>query len=126
MGIILSISGFSQSKMDSLLIEKKVQSSAKKINLPNGNILFDFEKDFFGKLRVDISMLSSGDTAVIYIGEKLDESGKIDRKPGGNIRFYRYMVTKNTSHRASPNPQCLILQKMAEIFSLNAAEVSIF
>ena len=97
LGIILSISGFSQSKMDSLLIEKKVQSSTKKINLPNGNILYDFEKDFFGKLRVDISMLSSGDTAVIYIGEKLDESGKIDRKPGGNIRFYRYMVTKNTA-----------------------------
>ena len=97
LGIILSISGFSQSKLDSLLIEKKVQSSAKKINLPNGNILYDFEKDFFGKLRVDISMLSAGDTAVIYIGEKLDESGKIDRKPGGNIRFYRYMVTKNTA-----------------------------
>ena len=97
LGIILSISGFSQSKLDSLLIDKVVQSSAKKINLPNGNILYDFEKDFFGKLRVDISMLSSGDTAVIYIGEKLDESGKIDRKPGGNIRFYRYMVTKNTA-----------------------------
>ena len=97
LGIILSISGFSQSKLDSLLIEKKVQSNAKKINLPNGNILYDFEKDFFGKLRVDISMLSAGDTAVIYIGEKLDESGKIDRKPGGNIRFYRYMVTKNTA-----------------------------
>jgi hypothetical protein len=97
LGVTLSISGFSQSNLDSLLIEKKVQSSAKKINLPNGNILYDFEKDFFGKLRVDISMLSSGDTAVIYIGEKLDESGKIDRKPGGNIRFYRYMVTKNTA-----------------------------
>jgi len=97
LGVTLSISGFSQSNLDSLLIEKKVQSSAKKINLPNGNILYDFEKDFFGKLRVDISMLSAGDTAVLYIGEKLDEAGKIDRKPGGNIRFYRYMVTKNTT-----------------------------
>jgi hypothetical protein len=95
-GIILSISGFSRSTMDSLLIEKKVQSGAKKAILPNGNVLYDFEKDFFGKLRVDISMLSSGDTAVLYIGEKLDESGKIDRKPGGNIRSYRYVVTKNT------------------------------
>lgn len=97
LGVTLSISGFSQSNLDSLLIEKKVQSSAKKINLPNGNILYDFEKDFFGKLRVDISMLSAGDTAVLYIGEKLDASGKIDRKPGGNIRFYRYVVTKNTA-----------------------------
>ncbi len=89
LGIILSISGFSQSKMDSLLIEKKVQSSAKKINLPNGNILFDFEKDFFGKLRVDISMLSSGDTAVIYIGEKLDESGKLT---GNRVEIFDFTV----------------------------------
>ena len=61
LGISLSISGFSQAKIDSLLIEKKVQANAKKLNLPNGNILYDFEKDYFGKLKVDISKLSSGD-----------------------------------------------------------------
>ena len=97
-GVILSISGFSQAKIDSLLIEKKVQANAKKINLPNGNILYDFEKDYFGKLKVDISKLSPGDSAVLFIGEKLDESGKIDRKPGGNIRFYRYAIAKNTQN----------------------------
>ena len=97
-GVILSISGFSQAKIDSLLIEKKVQANAKKINLPNGNILYDFEKDYFGKLKVDISKLSPGDSAILFIGEKLDESGKIDRKPGGNIRFYRYAIVKNTQN----------------------------
>jgi len=47
LGISLSISGFSQPKIDSLLIEKKIQANATRTTLPNGNILIDFEKDFF-------------------------------------------------------------------------------
>jgi hypothetical protein len=51
LGISLSISGFSQPKIDSLLIEKKIQANATRTTLPNGNILIDFEKDFFWKIE---------------------------------------------------------------------------
>ena len=93
-GISFSLFGFSQSSFDNDFIQKKVESNAKVTKLLDGNILYDFQKDFFGRLKVDISKLSTGDSAIIFIGEKIESSGKIDRNPGGTIRSYKYRIIK--------------------------------
>ena len=83
-----------QSYNDSTYIKKKLETHPKTTRLSNGNVLYDFEKDFFGRLSLDLSGMADGDTVIVYIGEKLDSFGKIDRNPGGTIRSYRYRVSK--------------------------------
>jgi len=83
-----------QSYNDSTYIKKKLETHPKTTRLSNGNVLYDFEKDFFGRLSLDLSGMSDGDTVIVYIGEKLDSFGKIDRNPGGTIRSYRYRISK--------------------------------
>jgi hypothetical protein len=66
--------------------------------LPNGNRLFDFGKDAFGKLKLTIFAEDENDTAVIHIGEMLNAWGEVERKPGGTIRYaeYRLPLLKGT------------------------------
>jgi hypothetical protein len=94
-GIFCSVgTAISQSYNDSMYIQKKIETHPRISRLSNWNILYDFEKDFFGRLSLDLSGMAEGDTVVVYIGEKLDPSGKIDRNPGGTIRSYRYRISK--------------------------------
>ncbi len=94
-GIFCSVgTAISQSYNDSIYIRKKIETHPRISRLSNGNILYDFEKDFFGRLSLELSGMAEGDTVVVYIGEKLDPSGKIDRNPGGTIRSYRYRISK--------------------------------
>lgn len=50
--------------------------------------LIDFGKDAFGKLILEINP-DIADTLVIHLGEKLSAGNRIDRNPGGTIRYYR-------------------------------------
>lgn len=103
--IIFVLSGNAQTYYDSSAIQKKVEASPAGVLLSNGNTLYDFTKEYFGRLRVDMSRMSPGDSVVIYIGEKLTSDGKIDRDPGGTIRSYRYRLVKeaNISQVFLPN-----------------------
>lgn len=83
----------------------------------------DFGRAAFGRLRVDISRLSPGDTLVVRLGEKV-VNGRIDPSPGGNIRysadtvvmapgmgshlwFPRKKNLRNTTGRAVPLPDTM-------------------
>lgn len=90
--ITFSLAGISQRYDDTFFIRKKTEVNARVIRLTNGNLLYDFQKTFFGRLKVDAVRMTSGDSLVLFIGEKLDASGKIDRDPGGTIRSYRYVI----------------------------------
>ncbi|MFN5914876.1 MAG: alpha-L-rhamnosidase C-terminal domain-containing protein, partial [Chitinophagaceae bacterium] len=79
---------------DTSYIKKKVETQPKITPLISGVRLYDFEKAYFGRLRIDVSNLKAGDTFLVHIGEKLDGSGKIDRAPGGTIRYYTYKISK--------------------------------
>ncbi len=72
--------------------QTQIPSEIKKLN--NGNTLYDFKKPFFGKILVSVKSLHVGDSIVVMMGEKLDASGQIDRKPGGNIRSNKYVFVK--------------------------------
>ena len=51
----------------------------------------DFGKDAFGKLELKINP-SSKDTIIVHLGEKTEGVNRIDRKPGGTIRYHRILL----------------------------------
>ncbi|MCD8179771.1 MAG: family 78 glycoside hydrolase catalytic domain [Tannerellaceae bacterium] len=53
--------------------------------------LVDFGKDAFGQLVVNLTSGTGRDTVIIHLGESLSD-GKINRKPGGTIRYHRYVL----------------------------------
>jgi alpha-L-rhamnosidase len=57
----------------------------------------DFGEDAYGSLKIDISTVDSGAELApelkVRLGEKLDASGAIDRKPGGFVSFREGTMT---------------------------------
>ncbi|HTG55197.1 MAG TPA: hypothetical protein VL943_02930, partial [Niabella sp.] len=51
----------------------------------------DFGKAAFGKLRLTLNSLTGTDTVIVHLGEHSDGS-KVDRKPGGTIRYTVYKL----------------------------------
>lgn len=122
-------------------LQEKTEKATRSFKKGN-TISLDFEKAFFGKLKVDVRNLANGDTIMVRLGEKwIDE--KIDMKPGGNIRAvsdtfikkanesYVYFPLKkdkkNTSGRAILLPPAfgiIIPFRAAEITISNAKTVS--
>jgi len=56
------------------------------VRKPESSWFADFGKAAFGTLVLDLRVTSS-DTLIIHLGEKLSEPFTIDRKPGGTIRY---------------------------------------
>ncbi len=63
---------------------EKIKPAAFRQN-PDGSYFVDFGKDAFGKLQINYSA-KQPETLTVRLGEKLSD-GKIDRNPGGTIRF---------------------------------------
>jgi alpha-L-rhamnosidase len=93
------------------------------VRVDDRTLFLDFGKAAFGRLRVDVSRLSPGDTLIVRLGEKL-AGGRIDPAPGGNIRysvdtvvltggmgrqlwFPRKKNVRNTTGRAVPLPDTM-------------------
>lgn len=57
----------------------------------NDSWFVDFGKDAFGKLLVELNP-DKKDTLVIHLGEKLGGEKRIDREPGGTIRYHRIIM----------------------------------
>jgi alpha-L-rhamnosidase len=51
-----------------------------------GAMFFDFGKAAFGTLQIQTESAKAG-RAVVHLGEKLDDAGRIDREPPGTIRY---------------------------------------
>lgn len=59
------------------------------VEMSNGNVqVADFGKAAYGQLRLTISS-KQDDTLTIHVGEACKD-GKVDRKPGGSIRYTKY------------------------------------
>lgn len=56
--------------------------------------LFDFGKAAFGQLVLTLSADSNKDSVIIHLGEGIKE-GRVDREPGGTIRYQRYPLILN-------------------------------
>lgn len=51
----------------------------------------DFGKDAFGTLILDLNPLKK-DTLLVHLGEKTEGTNRIDRNPGGSIRYHRIIL----------------------------------
>jgi len=61
------------------------------VKFSKGHWLFGFGKDAFGTLLIRTSSHKK-DTLVIHIGEKTASDGKVDRNPGGSIRYQKVIL----------------------------------
>lgn len=61
------------------------------VKFSKGHWLFDFGKDAFGTLLIGTSS-HKNDTLVIHLGEKTASDGKVDRNPGGSIRYQKVIL----------------------------------
>jgi alpha-L-rhamnosidase len=61
------------------------------IKVGNHHFFIDFGKDAFGTLILDI-IPEKVDTLTIYLGEKISGLNKIDRNPGGSIRYQKVLM----------------------------------
>lgn len=58
-------------------------------SLGSGHYFGDFGRAAFGRIRVNLYGKNHGDTVVIHMGEAVKD-GRIDREPGGTIRYASY------------------------------------
>lgn len=57
---------------------------------------YDFGKTYFGRLKIATNNMKNGDSIRIFMGEKMDAKGRMDRAPSGvNIRFFQFTYIKN-------------------------------
>lgn len=59
--------------------------------LDSATTLLDFGRASFASLRVTLESAEGGDTVYVAIGEAMRE-GRIDSRPPGTVRYYRYPV----------------------------------
>ncbi|MEP2057440.1 MAG: hypothetical protein ABJJ05_06510, partial [Maribacter litoralis] len=60
--------------------------------LDTESYLIDFGKAFFGTVQLN-STIGQVDSLVIHLGEKLNDENRIDRDPGGTIRYQKVVLT---------------------------------
>ena len=62
------------------------------IKVGKGHYFIDFGKAYFGKVILR-SKKKQKDSLIVHLGEKLNKEKRIDKKPGGTIRYQK--VTLN-------------------------------
>lgn len=72
-------------------IQKQDEYPWKISNLEGDNCFADFGKAAFGRVRVNLFSDKGTDTVVIHLGEAMRDD-RVDRNPGGAIRYSRYTL----------------------------------
>ena len=60
--------------------------------LDGNTFLADFGKASFGRLRLNLYSETSTDSVIVHLGET-SKGGRVDRSPGGTIRYSRFVIT---------------------------------
>ena len=77
---------------------RREELTARIERLDSETTLFDFGRASFASLRVSLESATGGDTVYVAIGEAMKQ-GRIDPRPGGTIRYYRYPVVLQRGRR---------------------------
>ncbi len=72
------------------LVETEIKPR-KLVRTGNDSWFADFGKDAFGKILIELKP-EKKDTLIIHLGEKLSGENRIDREPGGTIRYHRIIM----------------------------------
>ncbi len=100
----------------------------------DGVLFVDFGRAAFGTLEIAGSGLSGRSSVVVHLGEKLNDSGRVDREPPGSIRYIRIEQSvsgteslvrivippdeRNTGKAAIPMPE-----DIGEVYPFRYAEI---
>lgn len=76
---------------DRLPLQKKDDHPTRIVKVHENSYFADFGKAAFGRLRVTLYSESGNDTVTIHLGESV-KKGRVDRLPGGSIRYSRYWL----------------------------------
>ncbi|MEC3878463.1 alpha-L-rhamnosidase C-terminal domain-containing protein [Parapedobacter sp. 10938] len=71
---------------------QKVDEVATKMEKVGDEIRLDFSKASFGQLRMTLESREVNDTIIVRLGERRHADGRIDRHPGGTIRYAAYQI----------------------------------
>ena len=71
--------------------QTKLISPTKFVKISDKHYFADFGKDAFGTLVLKFNPVLE-DTIIVHLGEKITGLNKIDRKPGGSIRYHRILL----------------------------------
>jgi alpha-L-rhamnosidase len=74
--------------------QTKLFTPQKFTKIADEHYFMDFGKDAFGTLILELNPVEA-DTIVIHLGEKITEKNKIDRNPGGTLRYHRVLLPVN-------------------------------
>lgn len=77
---------------------RREELAARIEHLDSETTLLDFERASFASLRVSLESATGGDTVYVAIGEAMKQ-GRIDNRPPGTVRYYRYPVVLQRGHR---------------------------
>ncbi|QWX82819.1 family 78 glycoside hydrolase catalytic domain [Cellulophaga sp. HaHaR_3_176] len=96
-----------QNNSGNVELETTLISPKKITKLSEGSYLIDFGKAFFGTVQLE-SKKAQNDSLVFHLGEKLDNQNKVDRNPGGTIRYQKVVLNglsanKNNTLTLSPD-----------------------
>jgi hypothetical protein len=61
------------------------------VKIEDQHYFIDFGKDAFGTLLLELNPLAA-DTITVHLGEKISEKNKIDRNPGGTLRYHKVSI----------------------------------
>lgn len=97
---------------------RREELAARIEHLDSETTLLDFERASFASLRVSLESATGGDTVYVAIGEAMKQ-GRIDNRPPGTVRYYRYpVVLKQGRHtydivpdhdRRNTGPQAVLM-----------------
>ncbi|GAA4799279.1 hypothetical protein GCM10023231_30080 [Olivibacter ginsenosidimutans] len=70
----------------------KTDTYPKTMRQGTGLVFADFGKDAFGQLKLTLACHTEDDTVLVHFGEALTSDGRINRQPGGTIRYRNYRL----------------------------------
>lgn len=77
---------------------RREELTARIERLDSETTLLDFGRASFASLRVSLESATGGDTVYVAIGEAMKQ-GRIDNRPPGTVRYYRYPVVLQRGRR---------------------------
>ncbi|QXP57554.1 family 78 glycoside hydrolase catalytic domain [Cellulophaga sp. HaHa_2_95] len=80
-----------QDSPEKIQLETTLVAPKKITKLGEGSYLIDFGKAFFGTVQLE-SKKTQNDSLVFHLGEKLNDQNKVDRNPGGTIRYQKVVL----------------------------------
>jgi alpha-L-rhamnosidase len=80
------------------LVKRRV-TPVRFVDKGDGRYFIDFGLAAFGTIEIKLSPVNKKNSMVVHLGEKIKDESKVDRKPGGSIRYKKIRVKQNPGEK---------------------------